>query len=150
MDGHDDGVMIALLPINADWSRLELPHMTLVYAGKVQDQRPSAFNDMAKDASALAAISSPITSKVMFTDVFGDGTMDSPRVDVLRLRNSPEIMAMRHYLEKWNDSEHDFNPHVTVGPAGEGDPGLVPAYIAFDKIAVVFGNQPLIFNLRGM
>lgn len=144
MAEFDDSAMIALLPINASWSNVELPHLTLVYAGLVQDLRPNAFNEMAKDATSLSMMSNVITLRVMGLDIFGD----EEKVDVLRLRNTPELMAMRHVVERWNASEHPFNPHVTIGPAGELPPGEMPAYVAFNRVIVSYGPENLTFNLK--
>lgn len=144
MDDHDDSVMVALLPITSDWSKLELPHLTLVYAGKKADLQGGSYNDLVKDAASIAMMSPPITLRVMEREVFGKGM---EQVDVLRLRNSSELMAMRNVVESWDQSEWPFNPHVTVGPVGSSF-GVIPAYIAFDRIAVVWGNNPVTFWLR--
>lgn len=137
-----DSAMIALLPINSDWCKQELPHLTLVYAGKIQDFRPNAFNDLAKDTAALAMMCKTITLRAMGLDVFGD----EKKVDVIRLRNTPELMAMRRPVEIWNASEYPFNPHVTIGPVGELLEGY-PGYIAFDRIMVTFGSESMTFRL---
>ncbi len=71
MDGVKDHVMIALLPITTNWSTLEMPHLTLVYSGKIEDHKPSDLNTMAKDCSALAAISQPLTLLVTGVSVLG-------------------------------------------------------------------------------
>lgn len=135
--------MIALLPITSDWTKLELPHMTLVYAGKVVDLRHDAFNEMAKDTAAIAMMAKTITLKTLNLDIFGK---DEEKVDVIRLRNTPELMAMRRPVESWNASEYPFNPHVTIGPVGE-PPEKFPGYIAFDRIMVCFGTESMTFRL---
>lgn len=56
MDGYNNSVMIALLPTTSDWCSLELPHMTLVYAGEIKDLPTYAFNELAKDASYLSTL----------------------------------------------------------------------------------------------
>lgn len=142
MNDVKDLAMIALLPINSDWCKLELPHLTLVYAGKVQDLRSDAFNEMAKDAASLAMMCNTITLRSMGLDVFGD----EEKVDVIRLRNTPQLMAMRRPVEIWNASEHPFNPHVTIGPAG-APIEVYPGYVAFDKIMVSFGTESMTFRL---
>src|SRR5690349_10666515 len=139
MDGVEDSAMIALLPVVANWSKLELPHLTLVYAGLVADNPPTTYQAMAKDAAALAMTNRPITLKTMGVEVFGD----AEKVDVLRLRNTPQLVAMRRLVEDWNRSEWAFNPHVTIGPAGSGSltPGEYPGYVAFDRICVCYGGD---------
>ena len=142
----NNGVMIALLPIVSDWARVDYPHLTLVYAGKVEDLNPGEFNEMAKDASSLASISRPITLKVMGLEHFGGGDND-PQVDALRVRPTEELMAMRRFVENWNASDWPFNPHITTGDLGTFV-GEVPMYIGFDRIAVNWGDECLTFSMR--
>ena len=145
MDGHDDGVMIALLPVISDWCQLELPHMTLVYVGHKDDLKPSTFNDLAKDASSLASLSGPLTLRVLDKKVFGGD--DELKVDVFRLRPTPELLAMRRTLEVWNASEFPFSPHVTIGPVGTFVENP-PSHIAFNRIMVGWGDEQLTFWLK--
>jgi hypothetical protein len=140
-----DGVMIALLPIVADWCTMDLPYLTLVYAGKISDLKPTDFNDMAKAASMLACLSDPITMMVMGRETFGDP--DEDPVDVYRLRPSQQLMAMREFVKDWNASDYPFNPHVTIGPVGT-PVDYTPRYVAFDRIAVVWGTDIIVFNLN--
>lgn len=141
MDDFSGSVMIALLPITSDWCHIELPHMTLVNVGEVEDLKLSVFNELAKDASMLAALSNPITLKVTGRDTFGD----DDKVDVLRLQPSPELLAMRRAVEQWNASEYSFKPHVTIGPTGTYVE--MPMYVAFNRIMVGWGKESLIFSL---
>lgn len=150
MDPNSDGVMIALLPINSDWCKIECPHMTLVYAGKIGDQKADAFNALAKDASMLASLSRPITLRTAGAEIFGDTLAKAygeDKVDVIKLQPSPELLAMRRVVESWNASEFPFNPHVTVGPAGSLLPEM-PTHIAFNKIMVGWGPEQLVFSLN--
>lgn len=143
---HSEGVMIALLPIRTDWCQIKLPHMTLVYAGKVSERKAADFAGLTQDASALAAITRPITLRVTGKEVFGGG--EDERVDVLRLELTPELMAMRRFVEKWNASQYpEFKPHCTVGPIGSC-PIEKPTYIAFDKLCVQWGEDMVSFNLK--
>jgi 2'-5' RNA ligase len=137
-------VMIALLPITTDWCSIDLPHLTLVYAGETKDLKPTMFNEMAKDASMLAVLSRPITLKVMGVEVFGD----EEKVDVLRLQPSPELWSMRRVVEHWNASEFPFNPHATIGPAGMSSIDY-PRYLAFNRILVGWGEEQLVFAMDG-
>jgi hypothetical protein len=61
-DSPNDGVMIAFLPTTSDWCKIDLPHMTLVYAGKVSDLKPAEISDLTKDAASLASLASPVLS----------------------------------------------------------------------------------------
>ncbi len=65
MDDFSDSVMIALLPTTSDWCHIELPHLTLVYVGEMDDLKPTVFNELAKDAAMLAMMARPITLNVI-------------------------------------------------------------------------------------
>lgn len=143
----NDGVMITLLPIVSDWCKIDVPHMTLVYAGKEEDLTPAEINQLAKDTADLALLSSPMYFRVKGVETFGDGSDSNPLVDVFTLQPTPELMAMRRSVEGWNASEFPFRPHCTIGPAG----GVIenrPMTIAFDRLMVAWGDNQLIFNLK--
>lgn len=148
MDASDasvsEGVMIAFLPTSNEWCKLELPHMTLVCAGVKQDLRPSDFSALAKDAASISMLARPFALKVFSVDVFGD----EEKVDVLRFRNTPELMAIRRYVEKWNKSQHPFNPHATIGPHALNGVGPMPGVVGFDRIMVGWGDENLTFWLN--
>lgn len=137
--------MIALVPTTDDWCRQKCPHMTLVYAGELKDLNAGDFNALAKDACSLAMVTNPITLRVTGVDVFG--TDPDPKVDVLKLQPNAELLSLRHIVERWNASEHDFNPHCTIGPAGEYTQES-PYALSFDKIMVGWGEEQLIFRMK--
>ena|SRR5690348_14997775 len=141
-----DGVMVALLPMTNDWCKIELPHLTLVYVGTTEDLKPGDFNELAKDASMLASLSSSLTVSVIGVKQFGP---DNDKVDALDLRPTPELWAMRRALESWNASQFPFNPHCTIGPVGSAATlDFIPRALAFDKIYVGWGTECLTFSLR--
>jgi 2'-5' RNA ligase len=143
---HSEGVMIALLPVVSDWCKIELPHMTLVYCGKVSELKPLVFNELCKDASSLASISKPLTLRTTGVEVFGGG--EDEKVDVIRLQLTPELIGMRRFVHKWNASQYmEYKPHCTVGPQGSAY-GEVPSYIAFDRVAVQWGEDLISFNMK--
>lgn len=144
MEDFSDHVMIALLPITTDWCHIEKPHMTLVYAGRIDDQPRDGFNQMAKDASSIAAVFRPMTLRVLGKDIFGD---EEDKVDVFLLEKTPELEAMQHFVDIYNASEHLFRPHVTIGPAGQHYE-IPPRFIAFDRIQVSWGKEDLTFWLK--
>ena len=139
----EESVMIALLPISSEWCHIDLPHLTLVYAGLKKDLKLTAFNELAKDAAMLATLTNPINLKVINKEQFGD----LEKVDVFRLQASSEILAMRRTVESWNTSDYPFNPHVTIGPIGTFVE-MAPMYISFDRIMVAWGNEHLTFWLK--
>lgn len=144
MINYSESAMIALLPTDSEWCKILLPHMTLVYAGELKDLKPPDQNEMAKDAATIAAMSRPITLRVLGTDVFGD---EDP-VDVLSFIPTPEVQAMRRVVERWNKSEHPFRPHATIGPAGTALSVPIPTYVRFDRVIMSWGNDHMSFNLR--
>lgn len=148
MEDVTESVMIALLPITTDWCHIELPHLTLVYAGEKSKLKPGDFNELAKDAASIAMLSRPLTLEVIKKEQFGNWSEDpGDMVDVFRLRASQELMAMRRVVERWNASEHPFNPHVTIGPVGTSVE-IPPRYLAFDRILVGWGKETLTFWLN--
>lgn len=144
MEDYSESAMIALLPITNDWCKIECPHLTLVYAGEIKDLEATAFNELAKDAAMLAMMSNPIMLKVMSVEPFGYS--EEQKVDALRFRPTPELMAMRRAVEKWNKSEFDFNPHATIGPFGSYQ-NENPRYVAFDRVMVGWGKEQLVFSM---
>lgn len=142
-----ESCMIALLPLTTDWCKIDLPHMTLVYGGLIADRKPTDFNEMAKDAAMLAMLTRPIQLRVTGVDVFGDN--ESGKVNVLKLQPTSELWAMRRSVESWNESEHSFSPHATIGPAEDFvDRAFLPPALYFDRIMVGWGDEQLTFWLK--
>lgn len=145
MPDFSTSVMVALMPTTSDWCRIKLPHLTLVYAGEMKDLKPTVFNELAKAASDIALRSEPITLKVKDVSIFGS----TDKVDVLRLQSTPKLASMRRAVEKYNASDHTFNPHVTIGPAGS-EIKNIPSNVSFDRIAVGWGDEILTFLFKGV
>jgi 2'-5' RNA ligase len=161
-----DGVMIAYLPENGGWCKQDLPHMTLVYAGEIDERQPSDLNKLAKDAISAARITGPFSLPVTSVEVFGEG-IDA--VDVLVLYPTPQLLLARNIVSHWNKSEFtEFKPHATIGPVGSAFADNVPYYdqtdqisesryqtmknstlpdrLYFNRIAAVWGEKKLVFN----
>lgn len=143
MEDHSESAMIALLPVSTEWCKIDLPHMTLVYAGEIPDLPEGTFNELAKAASSISMLAPPISLAVTGVEVFGD----EEKVDVLRLETTPELLAMRKIVEPWNRSTYPFNPHCMIGPVGSLDQ-VAPTRLGFNRIYVGWGEQNLTFNLR--
>lgn len=143
MTDHDDKVMVAFLPTTSEWCHIDLPHLTLVYAGDKSKLSILDFNNLLKDAFQIAALTRPFALATQDVTVFGD---DEP-VDVIRLRPTPELWAARHFLEHWDVSKHLFNPHVTVGPVGSAV-YPIPQMIGFNRIVVSWGSENMTSWLR--
>jgi len=139
-----DGVMIAYLPVNSEWARQPLPHMTLVYCGTIGDLSPTAKNRLAKDAISAGMMTGPIGLEVTGVDTFGDSF---ERVDVITLFSTPRLLTARKMVENWNASEHPFNPHATIGPEGTASEVVIPPMVYFDRIMVGWGDERMVFNL---
>lgn len=144
MPDFQKSVMVALMPTTTEWSHIKLPHLTLVYAGEMPDLKPTVFNELAKEASSIAMENAPMTLQVKGLGIFGS----TDKVDVLRLKATLALQSMRRALEPWNASEHAFNPHVTIGPAGQFKT-TIPKSITFNQIIVGWGDEILTFWLKG-
>lgn len=146
MDDFKKSVMVALLPIGCGWSKIELPHLTLVYAGEIADLDPADFNKLAKDAASIALMNRPISLQVSDVEVFGE----EDKVDVLKFKSTSELEAMRHVVESWNQSEFPFRPHATMGPVGTRMlvQQQIPEYVTFDRVYVGWGEQSLTFLMK--
>lgn len=142
----NEGVMIAALPVYTDWCKIDLPHMTLVYAGKTGDLQPGDFNDISKDAASLAMLTRPFTLQVKGVETYGAG---SEQVRALKLQPSTELLAMRRFVEKWNKSEYKtFDPHATIGPYTESSMDVFPRSLYFDRLLVAWGDEQIAFWLN--
>ena len=143
MDDFKNSVMVTLLPTNSEWCKIELPHMTLVYAGEIENLKASAFNDIAKDASLISMTFGRMDLKISGIEIFGD----EDKVQVFTFDETPELQAMRKLVESWDASEYAFNPHATIGPIGSFD-GTIPPFISFNRIMVGWGEEQLTFWLK--
>jgi 2'-5' RNA ligase len=155
--------MIAYLPANGDWCKQDLPHMTLVFAGETADLNDTDFNAMAKDAISAARVTGSFSLPVMSVDQLGEA---GEEVDALIFHPTPQLLVARKLVEGWNKSQFtDFLPHATIGPAGSANadqvfvntnnfgPGdrrgsVIPSSLYFDRIAAVWNDQKMVFNLN--
>jgi len=144
---YKQSAMIALLPTTAEWCRIKLPHLTLVYAGEIEGRSLMDFNDLAKDACSLAMMNMRLTLEVTSKELFGNWSANpADQVDVFRLRPTDQLMGMRHFVERWNASEFtEYKPHVTIGAPGQFVEQ--PSYITFDRIGAYWGDKYLTFRL---
>ena len=157
--------MIAFLPTNGSWCKQDLPHMTLVFAGKITDRPLSEFNEMAKDAISAARIVKSFSLNVVGVETLGDA---GEEVDALMLFPTPQLLvAYNTVADRWDKSEfkNNYLPHATIGPAGSAyakdDPfsnsdevdyssrrrNTLPASLYFDRMAVCWGDDKIIFSL---
>lgn len=150
MDTTNTNVMVALIPNDDSWCKIDFPHVTLVCVGKTEDLKPGLFNELAKTVSSLSMLTSPFYLKVSGVEVFGD----DEKVDVLRLIPNPELVAMREFLKGWDNGDFpDYKPHATIGPEGSvtnwnSQSTPMPIALYFDRIVVCWGDDRLTFWLR--
>lgn len=158
-----DQAMIAFLPANGTWVKQDFPHLTLVYAGAITGRDNSEFNKMGKDAISAARVTGSFSLSVTGVETLGDA---GEEVDALMLYPTPQLLVARQMVEKWNKSEFtEYLPHVTVGPVGSAYAqrvvdsteevsysnrrrDVLPNNIYFDRLAVCWGDDRLIFNLN--
>ena len=162
-----DTAMIAFLPTNGSWCKQDFPHMTLVYAGVITDRPDSEFNEMAKDAISAARVVKSFSLSVVGVETLGDA---GEEVDALMLFPTPQLLVTYNMVApRWNKSEFtEYLPHATIGPVGsayaQADPlentdmvneksyaqlrrNTLPASIYFDRLAVCWGDNKMIFSL---
>jgi 2'-5' RNA ligase len=143
----NDGVMLAFIPAGGEeWCKQPDPHMTLVYAGTIDDVSYPAFGELCKDALNVTRVfKRPFVLQVTSVEQFG-GNDDGPVVDVLKLESTRELEMARRIVQTWNKSQHPFNPHATIGPEGSAE-GVLPTQLYFDRIMAAWGPRQLIFRL---
>lgn len=142
MDEFKESVMVALYPTSKEWTTLDLPHLTLVYAGEIPDIPYGIRKDLEKVSLQIAQSFGVQRLRVESTPVFGK----KDKVDVLRFRASEDLLLMRELLERWNKSEYKtYQPHATVGP--KGSLGEFPEVVVFDRVALVWGDDETVYEL---
>jgi 2'-5' RNA ligase len=157
-----DQAMIAFLPANGTWAKQDFPHLTLVYAGPIADRSKTEFNAMAKDGISAARVTGSFTLNVVGVETLGD---PGEEVDALMMYPTAQLVVARQMVRSWNKSEFtDFLPHVTIGPVGSAFAqqvpndtndltyqnrrrDILPSSIYFDRLAICWGDDRLIFNL---
>ena len=147
MAEQNKSVAIVLLPSDDSWCRQEFAHTTLVYVGDDIDLNAFLLKDaLVKMALVVSTITSPFLVEVSGIEVFGD----EERVDVLALEPRPKLLAVRELFLKWDNLEFpDYKPHATIGPAF-GPRQNIPIALLFDRICVWWGDEKVIFWLKGL
>lgn len=157
-----DTAMIAFLPANGLWVKQDFPHLTLVYIGSIVDRNKSDFNAMAKDGISAARVTGSFTLLATGVETLGD---PGEEVDALMFYPTPQLLVARQIVEKWDNSGFpNLLPHVTIGPAGSAFAqqvpsdtndlnytsrrrDILPSNVYFDRLAICWGDDRLIFNL---
>ena len=137
-------VIVALLPSEAYWCKQDRPHVTIAYLGETKDLSTTIFNEVAKDAASISMLTDPFMVKVIGTDIFGD----EEKVKVLLLTHTSELMAIRKLLEDWEINDRPYVPHATIGPEDSFIETPSPMFLTFNRIAVYWGEDEIVFNLR--
>lgn len=144
MAKHYDDIMVALLPQTAEWSTIDLPHLTLIYAGKIDAASTTTRAQMLKAAYEISEEFGVITLETVTRETFGE---EGDQVDVLTLTSPNELLQMQAKVAMFNQSKHPFNPHVTVGPTGSLKEKN-PTRITFDRVCVAWGSVMHIYKLK--
>ena len=147
---EDAHVMLAFLPEDPYWARQDLPHLTLVYAGKQVEHSAEDFIQMSMAARWIGEAMTRFSLKVTEPDVYGSGTDENPYVDVFKLQPSSELVIARSFVEEWNKSEHLYSPHVTVGPQGTiaEQEIRIPSTITFNQVCLAWGPRRIKYPLK--
>ena len=145
MSQYPESVMVALFPTTGYWTELELPHLTLVYAGETTNLSFTDHNELAKVALDLSLRFPPQILTVADLEVFGEPPSE---VDVFSVIPSEDVLNMRDELEIWDEGKYPFNPHVTIGPKGSFK-GLRPKTLTFPTIAVCWGDNRTVYAFSG-
>ena len=145
-DGHSTSAMVALLPDgDTSWCLQTLPHVTLVYAGQVDDAAPGTRERLEQACAELALTHAPMIVPVTGVDTFGR----EERVDVLTLAVD-RLAPLRAAVEWANASEFtEFKPHATVGPEGSAASIDVPATLTFSRLMLSWGHDDVTWFLVG-
>ncbi len=143
MQSVSNSVMVALLPTTTDWCNIELPHMTLVYAGELDSLDSKAFNELATKVISIGLSFNPVNLDVLGVETFGK---KDEKVDVLRLTSSSDLLTMRKIVDEWNASEFPFNPHATIGPIGTLKESP-PSKLTFDRVGLFWGEDSTVLKL---
>lgn len=146
---YKTGIMACLLP-DADGARLsslDLPHVTIVYGGKTdEDGRPDR-DEMIRTARAFAtSTNGPIEARIS-----GAGDLGSEGAQVVFLED-PLLSDARELFDEFNRSDHaGFLPHMTVDYVDDDAPGIraaaFPNTLKLNRIAVVWGEESDEFEL---
>lgn len=148
MEDKHTTAMIALLPTTDYWSKLEKPHVTLVFAGETEGRSFNEYQQMVKDAATIAALADrPVNLTVMGVETYG-GRHGDPAVSALKLRPTPKLLAMRRLVERWSQSDWGFSPHATIGPIDLSiNKEALPQSLTFNRVQAVWGDEEITFNL---
>lgn len=144
MEAKEQSAMVALLPVEGQLPGVEFPHLTLVYCGEIPNLDVEILKVLSKNASAVGTLSKPVLLKTKGVEVFGD----DEKVDVIRLDESHQLIAIRSLFEDYDDGEFPvYKPHVTIGEVGSSN-GNMPIMLKFDRIMVGWGEKKLVFKLN--
>lgn len=143
---YDHHAMVALLPSNNYFSGVEMPHLTLVYLGKLSDLKQEVFQEVVYKVSHLASLISPFNVTGHKLEVLGP---PGDQVEALTFKKHPKLSALRYFLEEYNASEYkEFKPHITINKRNE-ETFALPDIVNFEKMVVSWGAHDVVFKLRG-
>lgn len=128
----------------------EPPHITVVYLGKISDQR---YWDICHQVAEVADRHPALQGVMHGIETFPASDSSDGKTPAFIPAYLPGIGAIRRELEHLNASKHtDFRPHVTLAYLEKGDP--VPEshparQLTFKHLTVKRGDQMMRFPLGG-
>lgn len=143
-DGYDDSIMVALLPKGETGSKLELPHLTVIYGGEIPEMTArETFDLIGTFISVMDGTPIP-PLKVTGLEIFGD----DEKVEVLTFASNPELDRLRTIFEPHHKSQYkEFKPHLTMGPVGSVRNKNLPDTVEFNRLILAFGDRKITENL---
>ena len=142
-DDYSDSVMVAFLPTTSEWCKQDMPHLTFIYAGELDQLTFKNRGTMIAESLIIAETVSPFTLDVEGLETFGK---DDDQVDVLKLNRPDWLVRIRRPFDHLDASEYPFSPHCTIGPLGSADE-VLPSSLTFDRICVAWGEELTTFEL---
>lgn len=137
--------MVALLPVEASWCKIDIPHVTIIYLEDVDNLEKGAFYEISKKVSSIALATSIFSEKVIGVKIFGE----EEKVDVLELQKGRQLLEFKELLDRWDSGTFpEFRPHATIGKMGSTEPLSIPLILTFDRIAIGWGDDYFVFRFK--
>lgn len=153
-DKHTSGSMLSL-----DLPRGVIPrapggvddhHITLVYLGKNVPKHQ--LDEISNRATQIAASTAPLRGVVSGRGTFEPSDSSDGKTPVYARPNIPGIKQLQKQFSDLSESEHGFNPHITLkyNDVGEEMPEPVkPTDVAFSHLSLHRGDEVQRFPFKG-
>lgn len=153
-DEHNSGSMLSLdLPrgvIPRSPGGVDDHHITLVYLGKNVPKK--RLDEISQRAAQIAASTPPLQGKVRGRGTFAPSDSSDGMTPVYTRPNIPGIRRLQKQFSDLSQSEHGFNPHITLKYMADGeampDP-VQPTDVAFSHLSLHRGDDVERFPFKG-